>query len=344
MSKNNEFVVNKIQKAVKNNHRLFFVMEDAANIPYIYNCLKNNVDGCQPSVLWLYKKNKEAEIAQKIKTDVTFVNYGETDRILGNTHRMLILQDFEALTPNILAKSVETVQGGGVIILVASQIMDAEIEFEGDKRVYYRFNKRLYKTMKKNDSFLFFDKDMNVKHKRNTTEQASKKGDVYKYNTHSENTTERKEANYNEENVKKNKIDVSSVKERISSELKEKLYNLAKTEEQKQITKFLESKLDEKNCKTIVSLTAGRGRGKSAAFGLTASLAVFQSFSSILIASPAIENIATLFDFIILGLHALGYKEKIDYDVVKKVSNKKKYVCKLIIHKNQKQIIEYQNP
>lgn len=31
---------------------------------------------------------------------------------------MCILQDFEAITPNLLARTIETVQGGGMVILM----------------------------------------------------------------------------------------------------------------------------------------------------------------------------------------------------------------------------------
>lgn len=31
---------------------------------------------------------------------------------------MLVLQDFEALTPNLLARTVETVEGGGIVVLL----------------------------------------------------------------------------------------------------------------------------------------------------------------------------------------------------------------------------------
>jgi tRNA(Met) C34 N-acetyltransferase TmcA len=34
----------------------------------------------------------------------------------------LFLQDFEALTPNLLAKTIETVEGGGLIILLLSSL------------------------------------------------------------------------------------------------------------------------------------------------------------------------------------------------------------------------------
>ena len=31
---------------------------------------------------------------------------------------MLILQDFEALTPNVLCRTIETVEGGGLVIFI----------------------------------------------------------------------------------------------------------------------------------------------------------------------------------------------------------------------------------
>ena len=31
---------------------------------------------------------------------------------------MCVLQDFEAITPNLLARTIETVEGGGIIVLL----------------------------------------------------------------------------------------------------------------------------------------------------------------------------------------------------------------------------------
>ena len=44
--------------------------------------------------------------------------YKETEKILGQTFEMCILQDFEAVTPNLLARTIETVEGGGLVILM----------------------------------------------------------------------------------------------------------------------------------------------------------------------------------------------------------------------------------
>ena len=44
--------------------------------------------------------------------------YKESHKILGNTFGMCVLQDFEAITPNLLARTIETVEGGGLIVLL----------------------------------------------------------------------------------------------------------------------------------------------------------------------------------------------------------------------------------
>lgn len=44
--------------------------------------------------------------------------YKETEKILGNTYGMCVLQDFEAITPNLLARTIETVEGGGLVVLM----------------------------------------------------------------------------------------------------------------------------------------------------------------------------------------------------------------------------------
>jgi len=82
-------------------------------------------------------------------SDITYCLYRDSERVLGNTFGMCILQvlpeaslllhlveaailgflvaefsllmmlqDFEALTPNLLARTIETVEGGGLIILL----------------------------------------------------------------------------------------------------------------------------------------------------------------------------------------------------------------------------------
>ena len=55
-------------------------------------------------------------------TNIRFTFYKETHKILGNTFGVCVLQDFEALTPNLLARTIETVEGGGMVILLLKTI------------------------------------------------------------------------------------------------------------------------------------------------------------------------------------------------------------------------------
>eukprot|EP00878_Enallax_costatus_P023726 GHUV01025263.1.p2 GENE.GHUV01025263.1~~GHUV01025263.1.p2 ORF type:complete len:127 (+),score=32.38 GHUV01025263.1:859-1239(+) len=55
-------------------------------------------------------------------TNIRYCYYNETQNILGNTFGMAVLQDFEALTPNLLARTIETVEGGGVVIMLLSNL------------------------------------------------------------------------------------------------------------------------------------------------------------------------------------------------------------------------------
>ena len=99
----------------------------------------------KPSVLWCYKdklgfsshqqkRMKEVKNLQMkglyddnvddpfelfvSSTDIRYTYYKESHKVLGNTFQMLILQDFEALTPNVLCRTIETVEGGGLIIFL----------------------------------------------------------------------------------------------------------------------------------------------------------------------------------------------------------------------------------
>lgn len=66
--------------------------------------------------------------------------------------------------------------------------------------------------------------------------------------------------------------------------------------------------LKEKDKNTVVSLTSSRGRGKSAALGLAISVALYLKYSNIYVTSPQVDNLQTLFTFLIKGITVFGYK------------------------------------
>lgn len=79
--------------------------------------------------------------------------------------------------------------------------------------------------------------------------------------------------------------------------------------------------LMDKNNKTTVALSAARGRGKSAAIGLGIAAAIKLGYSNIFVTAPSPNNLKTLFEFAVLGLELLGYKERMDFERV--LSNNK---------------------
>lgn len=66
------------------------------------------------------------------------------------------------------------------------------------------------------------------------------------------------------------------------------------------LLKFIEC-ISEKTLRSTISLTAARGRGKSAALGLAVAAAITFGYSNIYISSPSPENLNTLFEFIFKG-------------------------------------------
>lgn len=66
----------------------------------------------------------------------------------------MLLQDFEALTPNLLARTVETVEGGGLVVILlrtmqslrqlSTMTMDVHARYrtEAHQHVVARFNER----------------------------------------------------------------------------------------------------------------------------------------------------------------------------------------------------------
>lgn len=65
-----------------------------------------------------------------------------------------------------------------------------------------------------------------------------------------------------------------------------------------------------------MSLTAGRGRGKSAAIGSCLAGSVAFGYSNIFVTAPSPENLKTCFEFVIEGLKALNYTEHLDFEVI----------------------------
>ena len=320
------------------------------------------------NLLWTYKtrlldftshrKKRETKIRKEVKKGtreanerdpfelfvahekIRYVFYKETDKILGNTFKMCILQDFEAITPNILARTIETVQGGGLVVLLLkgmtslkqlyAMTMDVHSRYrtEGHSDVVARFNERFILSLGGCESCLVIDDELNVlpiSGARRVT--AMPPSEIEKAKTPAEQELEK---------IKESLHDARPVG---------LLINLARTVEQaKGLLTFIEA-ISEKTLRSTVTLTAARGRGKSAALGIAVTAAVAHGYSNIFVTSPSPENLKTLFEFILKGFDALDYDEPNDYTIIQSINpDFNKAIVRVNIHRQHRQTIQYIRP
>jgi N-acetyltransferase 10 len=357
-----------IQNCVKNRHRALFVVvgdhgkDQVVNLHYILarSQLKN-----KRSVLWCYKKDlgfsthrkkRIKQVKKQIETGIynsqsddpfeLFISsnrirwcyYKDTMNILGNTYGTVVLQDFEALTPNLLARVIETVEGGGMVVLLLRALsslkqlytmtMDVHSRFrtEAYNDVVPRFNERFLLSLGDAGNCLVVDDRLNIL-------------PISKY---SKSVCERDDMKLN----KKHFDDLTKLKNSFCGvEPTGSLIEGCKTVDQaKALLGFIEA-ISDKQLRTTISLTASRGRGKSAALGFAISAAIAHGYSNIFITSPTPENLKTVFEFIFKGFDAIKLKEHVDYEVVQSTNVQfNDAVVRVNIFRHHKQTIQYIDP
>ncbi|CAG8974324.1 hypothetical protein HYALB_00006172 [Hymenoscyphus albidus] len=272
--------------------------------------------------------------------DIRYVYYKETEKILGNTYGMCILQDFEAITPNLLARTIETVEGGGLVVLLLKGMnslkqlytlsMDIHSRYrtEAHDDITARFNERFILSLGKCESCLVIDDELNV-----LPISGGK------------NVTALHPPDVNEAKTEAQK-ELGEMKEALQdTQPVGSLVTLAKTVDQaKALLTFVDA-IAEKTLKSTVTLTAARGRGKSAALGVAVAAAVAHGYSNIFITSPSPENLKTLFEFIFKGFDALNYMDHVDYSIIQSTNpDFNKAIVRVNIHRQHRQTIQYIRP
>jgi N-acetyltransferase 10 len=360
-----------IRNGVQEKQRsFFFIVGDKAKnqLPNLHYLMMSADLKMKKSVLWAYKKKllgftshrqkRETKIKKDIKRGIREVNdqdpfeafisnqhiryvyYKETDKILGNTYGMCILQDFEALTPNLLARTIETVEGGGLVVILLKSMtslkqlytmsMDIHSRYrtEAHDDVVARFNERFLLSLGSCENCLVVDDELNVlpisggKHVKPLPPR-------------------------DDDEMQPKEVELRDLKESLSDvQPAGSLVSLAKTVNQAQaILTFIDA-ISEKSLSLTVTLTAGRGRGKSAALGVAIAGAVSHGYSNIFVTSPSPENLKTLFEFIFKGFDALGYSEHLDYDIIQSTnpSFNKAIVRVDIKRADHRQTVQYISP
>ncbi|KAI1169726.1 N-acetyltransferase-like protein [Nemania sp. FL0916] len=360
-----------IRNCIQTNQRgLFLLVGDESKdvIAKLYYVLQSLNIRSNKRVLWAYSKKllgftshrakREKKIQKEIKrgirepnatdpfelfvssSEIRYTYYKETDKILGNTYGMAILQDFEGITPNVLARTIETVQGGGLCILLLrgikslkqlytlSMSVHSRFRTEAHQDVVARFNERFLLSLGRCQNCLVIDDELNV------LPISGAKG-----------ITPLPPPDVNEPKTEAQK-ELDSIKDSlIETEVVGSLARLARTVDQaKAILTFIDA-ITEKTLRGVATLTAARGRGKSACLGIAIAAAVALGYSNIFVTSPSPENLKTLFEFVFQGFDALDYKDHADYHIVQSTNpDFQKAIVRVNITRTHRQTIQYIRP
>uniref|UniRef100_A0A8D0FLL8 RNA cytidine acetyltransferase n=1 Tax=Strix occidentalis caurina TaxID=311401 RepID=A0A8D0FLL8_STROC len=349
---------------------LFVVVGDRGKdqVVILHHMLSKATVKARPSVLWCYKKElgfsshrkkRMRQLQKKIKsgtlnikdddpfelfiaaTNIRYCYYNETHKILGNTFGMCVLQDFEALTPNLLARTVETVEGGGIVVILLrtmnslkqlyTMTMDVHSRYrtEAHQDVVGRFNERFILSLASCKNCIVIDDQLNI----------------LPISSHVANITPVPPQSQ-EDSLRPQDLELKELKESLQdTQPVGVLVDGCKTLDQaKAVLKFIEA-ISEKTLRSTVALTAARGRGKSAALGLAIAGAVAFGYSNIFVTSPSPDNLHTLFEFIFKGFDALQYQEHLDYEIVQSLNPEfNKAVVRVNVFKEHRQTIQYIHP
>ncbi|KAH9311210.1 hypothetical protein KI387_026245, partial [Taxus chinensis] len=360
-----------VENGVKARHRSMFVIigdkgcDQVVNLHYM---LTKATVKARPSVLWCYNKKlpinshrqKRVKEAKKMMqrglmdpektdpfllfvttTEIRYCFYSESEKILGNTYGMCVLQDFEALTPNLLARTIETVEGGGLVVLLLRSLsslsslytmtMDVHKRFRTaiHLNTVARFNERFILSLATCKACVIMDDELNIlpvsSHMRSIAPVSVPEGD---------------------DGLSEAEKDLKNLKEQLRDDQPVgPLIGKCRTLDQgKAVITFLDSIL-EKTLRSTVALTASRGRGKSAALGLAIAGAIAAGYSNIFVTAPSPENLKTLFQFVFKGFDALEYKEHTHYDLVQSTNPEfSKAIIRVNIYKQHRQTIQYVRP
>lgn len=376
-----------IDRGVVRNERSILVLvgdHGKDQVPNLHQILTKTSLQQRPNVLWCYKKElgfsthrkKRIKKLQRDKargllsnngaaqdgtadnfelfigsTDINWCYYKDSHRVLGTTVGMLVLQDFEALTPNLMARTIETVKGGGLVVFLMRTVkslkqlytmtMDVHSRYrtESSGDLIPRFNERFILSLAKCSNCLVCDDELNILPLSQRTlknldpDDRVEKGDAGE--VIQEETDEERELNL----LKESLIDTPHVGV---------LVDLAKTVDQaKALLVFLEACSEKTHITSTVAMTAARGRGKSAAVGLCLAGAISLGYSTMAVTAPEPENLVAVFDFLLRGLQALKYQEHLDYRITYNTASGReatKCITAINVHRSHRQIIQYFPP
>lgn len=210
--------------------------------------------------------------------------YEESHKILGTTNDILIMEMSVGARPNDIGRLVETVRGGGLIILYN---LDLKVDKPWETSIHRNllFSLHPQKSLNKRFEEFFVKKLLEAQGVWILDNWKIVKGDF----------------------LNPPKIIRERPKIPEKSKFLKKLYELALTEDQVKALQMIEETIGrERHRRSALLITSNRGRGKSALLGLSAVMLLYLGVRKIIITAPNSEESQIVFGMIERGLEALG--------------------------------------
>ena len=298
-------------------------------------------------ILWCYKHHKKESTKvtgpkRNLKNknnikgfNITYCYYDETQKILGNTFGMCILDDFELITPNILARITETIEGGGIIIFTIKtnnslkKLKDFSSILKENRNSHFfptltnRFMQNLIFSISECPVYLHLN-EVTIGLKKNF--QLIHKGNWEKISL--DPKIQEKKKLYSE--IISNTNNMEPLTSLIA---KTKTFDQARA-----LLTFTEA-ISNKDFYSTVILTSPRGRGKSAVMGLAVAGAISYGVSNIFVTAANPENLNCFFAFLFIGFKTLNYSEGKDFEIFQ--NSKLKYIDKVVVSATHHQLVKF---
>ena len=281
---------NEFKKAVDFYYRHLLFVEGEKyldkSLEYINTFLKVNK---QPRVAYAFhpwvsgSKDRLNFFKQNINLPIVDIDYSSSEKYLGETFDLVILDAVDDFRPNYISRLVDTTRGGGLIVIYTDNL----------------YQNKLYRnSLIKDDLVDSYFED------RFLRKLKSYSGIIY--------VKDGKEVNFKSVNEKSLSKPKPKIPQNPSIPLP--LHNLCLSEDQNKALEESTFILQDDNKKRVLAITAPRGRGKSAVVGLFLSYVVKKKLREptiIIVTSPSYFSSFEIFKFLIKGLEALGIKHRI---------------------------------
>ncbi|MCG3108915.1 tRNA(Met) cytidine acetyltransferase TmcA [Metallosphaera sp. J1] len=222
---------------------------------------------------WIQGSKERLGWVKSLLTSVTDIDYSSSERFLGSTFDLSIIDAVDDFRPSYVARAIETVRGGGLIIIYTNNLEEGKLyksTLARDGKVNNLFEERLRRKLLSHRGILYWREGKLVVRPYSSSEVSKPK--------------------------------------RTRGGKYPRLAKLCRTDDQVKVLDEIDFLLEDG--KKLLVVTAPRGRGKSASVGLALPLLISQSRYplSITVTSPTYWSGAEVMRFSELSLKALGKK------------------------------------